>query len=571
LSRARRRGRADLALALAAGLGGAALALTGATEVADDAVYDRALALMPAPAAGSVMVVAIDDPSFREIGRGWPWPRAEHAALVETLRAGGARAIGLDIIFTDPSDPQQDTALAAALGPDVVLAADREAEATPHGLVVRAVDPMPMLLATGATAAQIGLPVDPDGAIRRLPTDPAALTLRMSGTEPPPGARIRFAPGIVPQVSWYQARRAGDFLPPGIFRDRIVLVGMDLRSSPLTAAETFRTPLTARGDGLMPGVEIHAQALRSLLARDWIVPVPVLAPALLALLLGAVAALALAGRSAAETAAATAGLTLLPAGLAAVLLASGAWLPPVAPMLAALAGGVGRAGLDLTRERRDRAEITRIFGQYLAPDVVRRLAEAPEAVKLGGERRVITVMFCDLRGFTTLSERLTNDPETLVSVLNRALTVIGDAVLAHRGMIDKFIGDCVMGIWNAPADDPDHARHAIAAARDAVAGIAALSAALEAEGLPVRLACGAGINTGEATVGNLGSEKRFDYTAVGDVVNVAARLETLTKDLGTPILIAEATAAHAPGEPLVEREAVEIRGRSARLRVFTPA
>ncbi|MGR3455766.1 CHASE2 domain-containing protein [Pseudooceanicola sp.] len=563
--------RGDLALAVLAPALALCLALTGWLDRADEAVYDRAVLRGSVEGPAPVVLVAIDEPAFLEFGEGWPWPRSRHAALIESLRAAGARTIAIDLLFTDPTTPEADAALTAALGPDVMLAADVARIDTPQGVITQPVDPLPAFRAAGAGVAQIALPLDEDGAIRRLATDAAALAPRLAGRTAPEGARIRFAPGAIPRVSYYQALRAATDLPPDVFHDRTVLVGFALRSAPLTAADTFRTPLTTAGLGLTPGVEIHAHATRSLIAGDWITPLPRGLTAALALLLAAAAALPLPGRSALGTATLTTALALVALGGSVALLSFGFWLPPAAPALAALAAGAGRAGLDLARERRARREITRIFGQYLAPDLVRHLAAHPEQVKLGGERRLVTVMFCDLRGFTRLTESFSDDPETLTAILNRALTVIGDSVLENGGLIDKFIGDCVMGLWNAPAEDPDHADHAIAAARAAVAGIAALSDTLAAEGLPVALACGVGLNSGPCTIGNLGTARRFDYTAIGDAVNVASRLEVMTKELGLPILVGEGCAALTRHTALREIRMTAIRGRTGMVRVFAPA
>jgi adenylate cyclase len=569
----RRKGRlGNYAVALVAGIVAACLSLAGLLEPADEAVYDRLSTRMPAGGGmPPVIVVAIDEPSFAEIGQPWPWPRTLHADLVDSIKAGGAKAIGIDVVFADPSQPQADAALANALGPETVLAADLVRIDTPQGALAEAVDPLQMLVAGGARAGQIGMPIDADGAIRRLSPDLAAFASVLAGRTAPEGARIRFSPQGISRVSYYQALHAATDLPPDIFRDKVVLVGLTLRASPLTAADAFRTPATASGAGLSPGVEVQAQAYRSLASASWFRPAPAWLPALLALAIAFAAAPLGRSRPAWLTGVSTLGLALLAPSAATLLLLAGIWLPPAAPALAAVVAGVGRAGLDLARERHARREITRIFGHYMAPSLVRKLAENPAAVKLGGERRFITAMFCDLRGFTTLSERFRDDPEGLTSILNQALGVIADAVLENEGLIDKFIGDCVMGIWNAPADDPDHADHAIAAGRAAIAGIAELSRRLGEEGHAVKLACGVGINSGECTVGNLGTARRFDYTALGDPVNVASRLESMTKEFGVPILIGESTAALVKVQPLVGLDEARVRGREAGLRVYTVA
>lgn len=576
-------GRADLLAApLAAALLAAALGLAGLLRPLDEAAHDQlATRLAPLPGPAEVVLVAIDEPSFAEIGRPWPWPRDLHARLVHALRAAGARAIGFDVVFADPGDPAADAALAAAMGPDVVLAADRETIETPQGRLTMEILPFAALLAAGAVPGRIALPLDPDGAMRRMPPEPDGFARRLLGRDAPlpEGARIAFAgpPGALPRVSYWQALEPARFLPPGHFAGRTVIVGLALRAPAELrqgGQDVFRTPWTARGAGLMPGMEIQANVFETLRAGAALRPAPAWAAPLLGLLLALAAALALRGRAPAPAAAALALLLALLLGLAALALALRLWLPPAAPALALLLAGAGQVARDLARERAARRRIARAFAHYLAPALVQRLARDPAALRLGGERRRITAMFCDLRDFTTLSEALRDDPEALTRLVNRALTPIADAVLAREGTIDKFVGDCVVGIWNAPLDTPGHAGRAVEAALAAIAAIGRLAAEVAAEaraaGRPLpALACGAGINTGDCVVGNMGTERRFAYTAMGDAMNLAARLEGLTKPLAVPLLLGEATAAELPAADCVELDLVVVKGRGAPARIFT--
>jgi len=578
--------RASLAVAALAGAAAAGLGLAGVFAPLDRAAYDQAATRLPAPAGPSpVVIVAIDEPSFQEIGLPWPWPRSLHARLIEALREAGASAVALDILFADPSEPAEDAALAAALGPDVTLGCDEARIETPQGVLTQRVTPAPSLSGRGARCGEVGLPLDPDGALRRLPGWAgafAAQALPGAAPVPPPGALIDMSrpPGALPRVSVYQALDAGRMLPPELLRGRVALVGFDLRAGTGTAEagpDRFRSAWTARGAGLASGVEMHARAVETLARGRWSVPAPAWAPPLAALA-AAAAAVALARRAPPPAGAAAAAGVALAATLACLGgLAAGVWLPPAAPAAAALAGGLGHAGLEHAAERLARRRIVRAFERYLAPEMVRRLADDPQALRLGGERRTATLMFCDLRGFTTLTERMKDRPEALTEILNRALTEIADAVLESGGMVDKFIGDCVMGVWNAPLDLPDHAGRAIGAALDAAARVARLSARIDAEaraaGRPaVGLACGIGIESGDCVVGNMGSDRRFDYTALGDPVNLAARLEGLTKRYGATILVGEGAAALAPGGPaLIELDLIAVKGRAAPTRIHVPA
>lgn len=535
----------------------------------DEAIYDRLSSHLPA--AGGLpetVVVAIDDPSFAELGLTWPWPRALHARLIQSLRKAGAGQIGYDVVFADPGNPEDDLALAAVLGPDVILARYTTQIDTSQGLVQMTVTPIPDLQGT-ARMASVDLPIETDGAVRRLSPDPESMAAVMADRQAPPDARIRFEDTGLTTVSFYQALEADRMLPPGLFHGKPVLVGAVLGSSPGTAAESFRVPATATGAGFLAGVKIHGHAFRTLAAGAWVVPLPQMVPALAAILLALVVHFAAAGRSAATVVGTAAFLSALPLTASAGLLAFGYWLPPSGPMLAAVTAGIGQTVLDYARARRARAEIIRTFGQYLAPELVQHLVDNPAALRLGGERREVTILFCDLRGFTTLSERMKDRPELLTRWLNEAMDILARAVVDNGGMVDKFIGDCVMALWNAPADDPDHAPHALAAGNAMVAGIARLSGQIAAEGHDVSLACGVGINTGDCTVGNMGSSLRFDYTAIGDAVNLASRLEGMTKTFGTPLLIGSTTAARLGGAGLVALGPVTVKGRSEAEEVFT--
>jgi adenylate cyclase len=200
-------------------------------------------------------------------------------------------------------------------------------------------------------------------------------------------------------------------------------------------------------------------------------------------------------------------------------------------------------------------------------------------LRLGGEQRTITVMFSDIRNFTTISEKLRDDPQGLTALINRFLTPMTEIVMARSGTIDKYIGDSIMAFWNAPLDVADHARQACASALEMSARLRFLNEELGAEATgAVRsdesvaadavLAMGIGINTGASVVGNLGSEQRFNYSALGDAVNLASRLESLTKLYGVPILISEATRRLAPDFAALEIDVIAVKGKSEAVRAY---
>ena len=578
---ARGRRTALAAIAIVAALGASLLSHLPAWRLLEARSFDHLSMIAPPPLPGDApLIVAIDEPSLAELARQWPWPRDIHARLLTALRQAGARAVALDIVFAEPSEPAADAALAAAVGPETVLAADERILDTPQALQLLRTDPLPLLLEAGAVAGLSTIPLDHDGAARRLPERPdtlARVLLARHGVDAPatpPGALLQFyGPArSIPTLSYYQALDPPAFLPPGVFAGRDVIVGFSLQAAPTVdegGPDAFMTPATVRSGALLAGVEIHATVAANLMAGHW---VRAAAPwARLAAICAAagLAAVLLWRGGRVRLIPLGLGLAALPLAVWLTLRLGRLWLPPLAPMAAFAATTAAQTLRDFAAERRLRAGLTRAFSHYLAPPLVERLARDPGALRLGGDSREITVLFCDIRGFTTLAEHLQAEPERLTAILHRLMEPLSQAVLAENGTIDKYIGDCLMAFWNAPLDVPDHAARALAAGRRMIGAVAALNSEFAREGI-APLAIGIGINTGHCIVGNMGSGARFDYSAIGDAVNLAARLEGMTKDLGVPLLAGEATAsALGPAGGLRPLGEARVRGRATPTRIFT--
>jgi adenylate cyclase len=510
----------------------------------------------PAP---DVVMVGIDEATAAKLG--FPFPRRLHAQAIRALLRARPRTLAYDVQFSDPKDPTEDRALLRALGdPRVVLGtAEVYRDGTPAVLGVR------RLRRDGTRFGSTLFPIDDDGVWRQLDARvqglPALSVLAARG-DPDAGTHpIDFAgpPGTVREISFLDVLD-GHF-DRAATRGRIVVVGA-------TAPTLKDSWPTAAGDGLMSGAEIHANAIQTVLDGYPLRDAPAFAAVLLMLAAGLLAPLAtLAGSpSRALAQALGAGLlgTLALLGGAQLAFAAGAIVPVAAPLLALTLGTVGAVALTYLFEVRARRTLRTTFERFVPPKVAAELLpEGGAAPRLESRRLEATVLFCDLRGFTTLSERL--EAEQTIAVLNRYLEAVSAAVFAHGGTVVSYQGDGVMAVFGAPLPQQGHATHALAAAR-AILDDALLhfNAWLMEERLAdAPLDAGIGLNTGQVMSGLVGSARRLEYAAVGDATNVAARLQGLGRDAPGRLFLSEATYAQlgAAAEGLRRHGAVDLRGR----------
>jgi adenylate cyclase len=359
---------------------------------------------------------------------------------------------------------------------------------------------------------------------------------------------------------------AHDVLAGRIPRERIdhklVLIG--------TSAIGLLDRQTTAIDPSMPGVEIHAQILENALTRSWIsYPAYAIAVELTIAAAISLATIVLVPVLGALT------VAVLGAVIAASLIALswlfyiwfGVLLDFTYPLLSTLSVYLALVFTNYLREQAQRQQIRSAFGQYLSPALVEQLVQAPEKLVLGGEEREMTIMFSDVRGFTTLSEFYRHDPQGLTSLMNRLLTPLTGAIVDHKGTIDKYMGDAIMAFWNAPLTDEDHAVNACTAALDMCERLKTVNHQREQEArangqdfVPIRI--GIGVNTGTCVVGNMGSDLRFDYSVLGDPVNLTSRIEGQTKTYGVSI-IAGAKTMEAVGErfAVLELDFVRLKGK----------
>ncbi len=591
--------------------------------------WTRADARLPEELA----VVLVDEASLRfmdsRVGR-WPWPRRVWADVTDFLLLGGARRVVWDILFTEaqgvaPADRADDRTLAeATAGGPVVHAAQFVTETPDEGagpIQVRvapagfrerfSLGPVPVDPPTpGATTAYlpvaslwrvaagvgaVDLEPDADGVYRRVPVyrvwggwaypslgTAAVGTVEMSRGVPMAGGKpipvdaagqclVRpygvvnaySVGGILASVE--QIRRGEERLlvDPAEFQGRIVFIGAsaagleDLKASPLSR--------------LTPGVFLHAFLAGNLVEGELLREAPSwVAPLLLVLGTLGVCWWALWAPNPFWAAVAP-GIGGLAYGL------GGAWafgrglvLPMAAPLGGLLVGTLGGLAHRAVTEDRRRRRVRRMFAQYVSPAVLDAVVDefSEQAFPGAGRKEELTILFSDIREFTSLSESL--DPQSVVRLLNLYLGAMADVIFAHQGTIDKFIGDAIMCFWGAPLRCEDHADLAVTCGLEMLARLEDLNPILEAGGLPpVRI--GVGIHTGTAVLGNVGSERRLDYTAIGDAVNLASRLEGLTKVYGCPLLFTEDTRARlGPDWTCAVVDRVRVKGKHRPVLLYRP-
>ncbi len=563
-------------------LGSLAL-VVGVGEGASTRLMDR---LYPARVVDpSITIIAIDNASLTEFGR-WPWDRSIHARIINTLAEAGVQGIVYDVNFSEATASSTDQGLAEAMraAGNVILPIELSLMSKTDGWMsdpARAVQPLPLFAQSARALGHANTPLDRDNVARRIPlavggmSDPvypmAYIAALMKGWNP-------LAQGGIPTDRQGNMLIAFPASPERAFRvvSARDLLGESFEKNTLRGAMAFvgatapdlhdeRIVPSSRGVPLS-GVGLHASAYDTLIGRHWLRIVPVWLEALflvfLALLLGA-----LLPRFRPVSGALLTALVMIGCLLASVLLVdTGYLLDPLRPALTAFfISVILLAERWFTTDRRQR-ELRTMLGRYVTSSVVDVLTREPEKLKLGGTRRYMSVLFSDLRGFTTLSEGLS--PERLVEVMNCYLHAMTEIVFEEEGVLDKYIGDAVMAFWNAPLDQADHATRAV---RTALKMCKRLREMNEAGAFPegVVLRVGVGVNTGDMVVGNIGGERRYDYTVIGDSVNLASRVEGLCKEYGTEVLITIATK-QALGDGFVVRlvDRVAVKGKTEPVAIY---
>jgi adenylate cyclase len=582
-----------------------ALSSTGLLAGWEMRAVDAFLFLRDRVPAPEIVLVVVDDDAFQALGQRQPLPRRYVAELADFLLRSGAKVVALDLVVTTASTPAEDQALLAtvqrwgARRPGSLLFASLAVPSDQGGYALLP----PFAPELRDRVAFANAPLGADGAIRRFtPVLPAAgggrlpalsLAALAGAAGLTPGqlatrlaadrgelalpvrdeaGRITIAPASVAQLAarpWRidytgppgafttfpseplvaLARGGTEPDPDNPFRDRIVLVGATF----VEGRDFFPTPT-----GLMPGVEIQAHMVNTLLARRTLLPPPwYLNLILLTIVCVGVSVLSVWLRPAWLALAGTALVAALVAASYEAYTRGGYWLDFLAPLLGTL---TYLQGAHVRRRRRLRSA----FGQYVSPEVMDQVLRT--GAPLGGEVRRVSVLMSDLRGFTTMSERL--PPQVVSEMMNEYFTAMVDVILAHRGLVQDFIGDAIMAVYGAPLDDPEHCWHAAQTAVAMHGALEALNRRWEAEGRGP-LAMGIAVNTGDAFAGTLGAPRKKKYAVLGDTVNTTSRMEGLNRDLGTGILISGAALAALKDRVVVrDRGSVPVKGRREPVEIF---
>lgn len=586
----------------------------------------------PSPATDKIKLILIDQQSLdwaaKESELSWPWMRQAYNPILDFCRAAGAKVIAFDMLYTEPGDVADDETFGAKIGErkDFVVAAffsdraaqtnlwpdaiprpawkfDGDARAWPAP--VGASFPIRQVASNAAMLSSVAEQPDPDSLYRRVtpmrvfdgqpvpmlgmaawlnfqPLEKRTVTerngalhigtarlpldakkrvlLRFRG---PSGTHESFRAAAVIRSQLQIEAGEKPELDPAELKDCFVFFGVsapglkDLKSTPAGAD--------------YPGVEIHATFLDNLLEDELMRDVPAL-PALALVLLLAIAFTfaTLRCRNGIQTALVFAASTALFIALGFGAYHFGWWWPMIFTFFSLLVGQIAAVVLNYLTEGKQKRFIQGAFKQYLSGEVVDQLVENPGALKLGGEKRELTMFFSDLKGFSTFSEKL--EPQALTALMNEVLSDACDIIMeGEGGTLDKFIGDAIVAFWNAPVSQQDHALRAVCSAIKIQRHLTARADEFKAKagGIPVIMRIG--LNTGEVVVGNMGSRQRFNYTMLGDAANLASRLEGANKAFGTHIMVAEPTwnllGGAVPGR---EIGLVRVIGRAAPVKVFEP-
>jgi len=620
---------------LAAAAIGLVLFFTGVLDSFEGSTWDmrQQVFAQPGEATDEIVIILLDQKSLdwgkEENGLSWPWPREVYSYIINFLLRGNPKSLAFDVVYTEPSayGVYDDAAFAGAIDESdrfistVFLTEDRkdasvwpeeaplppavitaEKEGGRESQYQHADFPIPEIISSAELLANVNLKPDKDGVFRRsrllyylndTPVPSMALASYLVGSsgksditftprnliiddkkiplDKDGNTILRFRGGSQTHTTFNAAEiirseiavLSGEepSIDPSVFQDTYIFFGfsapglMDLR--PVPVAEVY------------PGVEVHATMLDNLLSNDFIKPLSLPAVILITCIISLGAAILVTTVSRTGLNAALYVIILLvPIALSVLMFRMGTWFPFIAVEISAAFALVGSGILKYSTEGQQKRFIKSAFKQYLSPAVIEQLINQPERLKLGGERRELSIFFSDIQGFTSISETLS--PEDLTALLNEYLSAMTDIIQDYGGTVDKYEGDAIIAFWNAPLPLENHARAAVETALRCQKKLKEMGPEIKKR-IGKELLMRIGMNTGHAVVGNMGSHSRFDYTMLGDAVNLAARLEGINKQFGTYTMISESTYELVKDAfPARELSRVAVVGRKEPVRVFEP-
>jgi adenylate cyclase len=544
-----------------------------------------------------IVIVAVDDFSFNWTGLQWPWPRSYFAEIVDEINKGGGKVIGVDIILSEADeDLANDEALAKALGESTASSAVMQIDyaGTDEFKYANLSLPLPVYLQVLDSIGITSVNSDEDAIVRRIivynelesktyinwafevarlyldvhaPTDITSSSVQFNGQTVPlnqGNLLINYA-GPARTYPTYSASDVHDGIAleqdPDAFRGKIVLIG----ATSFSLQDVYPTPFSPKNR--TPGVEIVANAIDTIINGKYIT----LAPPWMALLVTVLAAFAAYLITLSKRPSVT--VTLLIASMAGylvtafVLFVSQRYvLPVVVPQVMLFLGVVLPTLEQAVSQEMEKRRVRNLFSRFISPEMVDQMISTQDLTSLN-KRADLSILFSDIRGFTTLSEKLT--PEEVVALLNPYLEAMSKVIYKHGGTVDKYEGDAIIAFFGEPVPYKDHAARSIRASLDMRIALAELKAQWAQEGRSITFEMGIGINSGEVFVGLLGSEQRINYTVIGDNANLAARLQDLTKAYAWPILVSESTYEQVKDEFDAElADAVTVKGKTRPVNVY---
>lgn len=602
---------------------------TGKMQTMENTSYDwrfylRNIWTEPEP-PDDIVVVKWDDDTFKNMNtRYQDWPRNYHAKVISNLKKYGAKTIGVDILFLEASrNTANDDLLLESLkqkGAPVILDSYFSASDSEGGDSGSFNPPFDKFLVPGVTFGFVNVAQDEDGFLRQslsvssfqdevlysFPIEVVRKHLgvkggaeasykRWLGEKVPPsedqvkakagqyvkiGDKItvplitgnnifvnyRGGKGAIRSVSYYQVHDGS--VDPKIFKDKLVLLGIYTD----TVDDVYFTPFSRFGAARnrVPGVECLANAVYTILHQDFLRPVPKNTNLAIILFLGVLSAV-LNIRFGFLVSPLISILGAAVYFIVAVVLFStkNIVMAVVIPDFTIILTSVSIMVYRGLTEQREKKRIHSLFSRYVTPAVAKELTENPDAVKMGGDMKKCSILFSDIRGFTNMSEKMT--AEEVVDLLNEYLTEMTNIVFKHDGTLDKYIGDAVMAYWGAPIPHDDDPKRAVTTGLEMMVELKKLNDRWVAEGKNREINIGVGVNTGDVVVGNMGSPQRTDYTVIGDHVNMASRLEGLTKEYGTPVLVTEPTYNEIKDSiPCRPVDIVRVKGKLQGIKILEP-